>query len=233
MTRWQAPSASVANPDYWWYRARGWLLEAAFGHYVDDGAFVLDVGSADGASVDWMESRADRVPVDIDETALGGRGVCASLPRLPFPDETFDVVSAFDVLEHFSDEDEVIEEVRRVLKPGGVLLLAVPAYQWAWTNFDMAAGHYRRYTRRRVIRALTRGGFRVERCGYGFALTFPFFVGDRLAQRLRRETPTDARLPRLPGVLERALLALCRVEALLLPKVPMPFGSSVLAAARK
>src|SRR6187399_1936818 len=103
--------------------------------------------------------------------ALAPGDVCASALAPPFRDGSFDVVTALDVVEHCEPEARAISELLRVLRPEGRLLLAVPAYQWAWTQFDVDAGHHRRYTRKRLVRAVEAAGATVERATYIFAGT--------------------------------------------------------------
>jgi hypothetical protein len=119
-----------------------------------------------------------------------------------------------------------------VLRPGGRLLVSVPAYQWAWSDHDVRAGHYRRYTRRRLVRALTRAGLEVERSTYAFALVFPMFAAERLLRRVRRPDPAT-RLPAVSARQDRLLRLLCHLESQMLRRHGLPFGSSVLAAAVK
>lgn len=226
-------SASIEQPGYWWYRARSELLRAALGSFVGQPDLSLDVGSADGPSVPWLSGRR-HVTVDVDPRGLRpGQGVCATALALPFRDHAFDLVSAFDVVEHCASESAVMAELARVLRPGGRLLLSVPAYQWAWSSHDVRAGHHRRYTRPRLIRAVEAAGFEVIRVTHGFAGVFPFFVAERLARRLRRTDRTDARLPEVPATTERVLLGLSRLEARWLGRFDVPFGSSVFLAADK
>jgi SAM-dependent methyltransferase len=80
------------------------------------------------------------VSLDVDPRGLDVGGICGSALALPFADESFDVVAAFDVVEHCDPEAAVLNELARVLTPGGRLLLSVPAYQWAWTRFDDLSG---------------------------------------------------------------------------------------------
>jgi SAM-dependent methyltransferase len=231
----QRGSASIEQADYWWYRARTDLLRAGLEQYLGDPGRILDVGSADGPSVGWMEGRR-RVQLDLDPRGLTpGVGVCGSALALPFADRSFDVVAAFDVLEHCEPEQQAVAELVRVLAPGGRLLLSVPAYAWAWTYHDQRAGHYRRYTRRRLLRAVDGHGLDVRRCSHAFAGTFPFFAAQRMLTRLRRATPKPG-APRLPPVspaTERVLLGLSRREERVLRGHDLPFGSSILLAAIK
>jgi SAM-dependent methyltransferase len=232
----QQGSASLKQPDYWWYRARGDLLEAVLRPFLGEPVRVLDVGSADGPSVGWMRGAGRRVAVDLLPGGLtAGEGVCASATQLPFGDSMFDVVAAFDVIEHCESESAAVSELARVLAPGGRMLLAVPAYQWAWTDHDVQAGHYRRYTEARLVRAVADAGLVVERSTHAFAGVFPFFVAERLRRRLR-ERSGRAPAPRLTAVspaVERVLLGLSGLERRWLRRRDLPFGSSVFLAARK
>ncbi len=221
-------SGSLENPNYWWYVARTRLLETVLGSYVPADGRVVDVGSANGPSVAWL---GDRVAVDIDPRGLRPGDVCATVEALPFPDDRFDVVSAFDVIEHCEDEASGLAELRRVAKPGGLVMLAVPAYQWMWSSFDVRAGHYRRYTRSGLRRAAQAVGLRIERATYAFASTLPFFFAARLLTKLRGGS--GDRIQPLPSILERILLAVTRLDELLLRRWDLPAGSSVVLLARK
>ena len=231
-------SASIAAPEYWWYRARADLLRIALGGYVVDAERVLDVGSADGPSVGWLQATGRKTALDIDPRGLGPGGVCGSALRLPFRSGCFHVVAAFDVLEHCEPEAVALAELARVLAPGGRLLLSVPAYEWAWTDFDEENGHHRRYTRRRLVRAVEGAGLQVERTTYAFTSVFPFFAAERLLRRVRRRrsegAPADiVSLPEVSPLVERVLLGLARLDRALLGNRDLPFGSSVLLAASK
>jgi SAM-dependent methyltransferase len=236
-----AGSPSIECPDYWWYRARADLLRAALQQYVGRPARLLDVGSADGPSVRWLTATGHRVAVDIDPRGLARGDVCGSAIDLPFVDGAFDVVAAFDVLEHCEPEAGALAEMTRVLTPGGRLLISVPAYQWAWSRFDELNHHHRRYTRRRVVAAVETHGLEVLRASYLFMGTFPFFAAERLYAKVRdggtRDTgPVPGGVPRLPQtgrVVERVLMAATRIDSRLLPLWDLPFGSSVVLAARK
>lgn len=232
----QRGSSSLEQPNYWWHRARADLLEVALGRYLGDPRLLVDVGSADGPSVQWMDVVPRRVAADLNPQGLrAATGVCASATALPFGDGTFDVVAAFDVIEHCPSESEAVAELARVLAPGGRLLVSVPAYQWAWSDHDVHAGHYRRYTRPRLVAAIEEAGLTLERATYGFASVFPFFVLERAMRRLkeRRGTAEGPRLTPVSPTVDRVLTGLCGVDRRVLRSVDLPFGSSVFAAAVK
>lgn len=227
-----SPSASITNPTYWWYRARSDILRTVFALHVPAGR-VLDVGSADGPSVSWLDEMADRLPLDIDPTGLVPPAVCGSLQALPFADHSFDGVAAFDVIEHMAHDGAAVREILRVLRPGGVLLATVPSYQWAWTDFDTLQAHHRRYTLRRFTTLLEREGLSTIRATYAFTATFPLFALDRLAARAGLRGYEDPTASTLPAWLERTLLKLGAWDSQWLRRVNLPFGSSILVAARK
>ena len=162
------------------------MLRTVLEPYVGSPQRLLDVGSADGPSVGWLYA-PHKVSLDLDPRGLQApSGICGSVLALPFADASFEVVSAFDVVEHCEPERVALEELCRVLQPGGRLLLSVPAYQWAWSDHDVRAGHYRRYTRQRLVDVVENARLRVERSTYAFGAVFPFFVVERLGERTAR-----------------------------------------------
>jgi len=234
-------SPSILQPDYWWYRARSEMLRSVLGPYVGEPRSLLDVGSADGPSVGWL-SAPHKVSLDLDPRGLRPpSGICGSVLALPFADASFEVVSAFDVVEHCDPEAAALEELNRVLEPGGRLLMSVPAYQWAWSDHDVANGHHRRYTRPRAVEAVSAAGFEVLRSTYGFSAVFPAFAAERAWRAVQHRTgssgaqgPADVvDLPTVSSPLERLLLGLCRLDRRALAHRDLPFGSSVFLAAAK
>ncbi len=231
-------SPSHAVEDYWWYVARSDLLETALSRYAVGAGRALDLGSADGPSASWFrQSAREVVSLDIDPRGLGVGGVCGSALALPFADGTFDAVSAFDVIEHCEPETQALAEVARVLRPGGHFLMSVPAYQWAWSDHDVANGHHRRYTKARAVAAVEAAGFRVQRATYGFASVFPLFAAERLVRRargMRHDEALDiAEVPQLPDLANRWLTRAARWDRHVLRRSNLPFGSSVFVAATR
>jgi len=216
------------------------MLQTVLGPHVGDAQRLLDVGSADGPSVGWVTA-PHKVSLDLDPRGLRPPdGVCGSLLALPFADASFEAITAFDVIEHCEPEADALRELHRVLEPGGRLLVSVPAYQWAWSDHDVANGHHRRYTRRRAETAVEAVGFEVRRATYGFAGVFPMFVAERLVRAARHKVarrthrPVDVvDVPEVGDGLEKVLLGLCRWDERVLARRDLPFGSSVFLAAVK
>lgn len=236
-------SPSLAVRDYWWYRVRSELLRTVFEPRIGAPQWVLDVGSADGPSVDWLSQHGRKVSLDVDPRGLSAGGICGSVLTLPFADAKFDVVAAFDVVEHCEPESTALSELARVLRPGGTLVVSVPAYQWAWSDHDVANGHHRRYTRGRAVRAIQAAGLEVTRTTYAFAGVFPLFAAERIARRARNRLrpPKDratgavdiVTVPEVSPGMDKVLSGLSRLDLALLRRFDLPFGSSVFLSAVK
>ena len=155
---------------------------------------------------------------------------------MPFVDE-FDVVGAFDVLEHIPDDEAVIANVYRALTCDGVFLVTVPQYQWMWSELDELVKHQRRYAREQLVSRLERAGFAVEYSGSFVSALFPLMAAKRLMSRKKaRENTREAFAEHVqlsPGV-NRIFDRVMRVdEALIERGISLPFGGSVVAVARK
>lgn len=224
---------------HWWFLGRKHLLRALLGSSVGPKPLILDAGCGTGLAEDVLSGLGDVIGMDIAPEALWDRGttspesLCgASISSAPFPDRTFDLVVALDVLEHIEDDATVMRELYRVCKPGGRLLLTVPAYDWLHSAHDEALGHYRRYSTHRIGRLMREAGFRPVKLSYCVTAPLPAAVAFRLARRLfGSRGGTD--LSEVPRPLNSILTAIMRVEAALLRRVNLPFGLSVVAIGKK
>jgi SAM-dependent methyltransferase len=229
---------------HWWFAGRrrilGSLLE--YGLPVAGGERrVLDVGCGTGANLDEL-GRFGRVEgVEAEPAAVeycrsrGGWNVTqASGDELPFEAASFDLVTLLDVIEHVPDDATILAEARRVLRPGGSVLITVPAYTWMWGAQDEISHHYRRYTAGRLRSSLNAAGLLPERTTYFNTLLFPPIAAIRLLRRVRPqrgELSSDFELTE-PGPLNSLLARLFGLEASILRRANLPFGVSVAALAR-
>jgi ubiquinone/menaquinone biosynthesis C-methylase UbiE len=157
-----------------------------------------------------------------------------SATQMPFDEAQFDAVVALDVLEHIPDDVAATREIFRVLKPGGVLIVTVPAYQSLWSRHDVALHHKRRYRSRQVRNLLRGAGFTLRHLTYTVSVLFPAaWVVRRLQNAFQKnaEPKADALPTREP--LNGLLLALLNAEGKLSQRVRLPFGLTVFAIARK
>lgn len=228
---------------HWWYRALRAVITEAWTRHVQGGTApaLLDVGCGTGANLLALRDRARPCGIDFSPEAVHwcrSRGLAAtavaSAASLPFGPERFDVVLSCDVLCHGSlpDKEAPLAEMARVLKPGGVLLLNLPAFQWLYSSHDRAYHTDRRFTRGEVRALLERAGLEPVRVIYWNSVLFPVAAGVRLLRRFTKPEGSDlaAGSAAAGGPLFDAAFAL---ERALRRHVSLPFGVSVFAAARK
>ena len=231
----------AAEDRQWWYagmRAISFALLDA-GPPPGGAPRMLDCGCGTGAIVAHLAARGRAVGVDLSAEAVrlahtrGAAVARAELSALPFADGTFDAVTSFDVIYHrwVTDDAAAVREMVRVLRPGGLLLLRVPALKLLWGAHDEAVHSRHRYTRTEVRALLARAGLEVLRATYANTLLFPLLFARRTLDRVTGRHGSDVAF--LPAPLERAFGAALRLEARLVRHVSLPVGASVFALARK
>lgn len=214
---------------HFWFAPRRRRLLDLLAKRLPPGAAFLDVGCGTGGLVNALRARGVNAQgVDPHAVATGLDPAAFSSGRadaLPWPDATFDALGAFDVIEHVDDE-AALREFRRVLRPGGLLFVSVPAYPSLWGERDVEAGHLRRYTRRSLRARLAASGFVLKHVsGYQFFLLPLVWWNRRARGSTRREDEVARPLNRLLRAVNSAEVALSRLA-------PPPVGSSLIAAAR-
>jgi SAM-dependent methyltransferase len=161
--------------------------------------------------------------------------------NLPFADDSFDVVTMLDVLEHLRDDCCALEEVHRVLRPGGALVMSVPAYQTLWSAHDEALHHFRRYEFQSLRRLLRQNGFSVRILSFAMSLMPPAaWLWRRFLLPFQPRRPRGATrhsegavLPEVPIAVNRALVKYLEAEGKIIARCPLRFGTSLVAVATK
>jgi SAM-dependent methyltransferase len=225
---------------HWWYGALHQLIRNSLDSQLPGWhtASILDAGCGSGGVLTMLGSRSTHVGVDLSPEAIafcrqrGLRRLCRSdVTNLPFADASFDAVICSSVLYHrwVADVGVVIRELRRVLRPGGVLLVNLPAYELLRSRHDDLVFTGRRFRLREVRQLLVSGGFAVGRLTYWTTLLFPAALAARTLGASRTGRDYDQSGRAATGWLLRMIMA---VELALLRLTPLPFGVAIFGIAR-
>ena len=240
--------------EHWWFRGRRkvymGLLAASLGSDMggDARGRALDLGCGLGGFIPSLKSLGFEVfAADMDFDSLAfcqqrGFEHCSEVDcyQLPYANDSFELVTLFDVAEHIEQDAVMLAEVSRVLKPGGRVMLSVPAYQFLYANNDRIAQHYRRYTRAKISQLLTDAGLTVERNTHTNVFLSPLIIPAVLVLKavealfLKRKSTDHTNLSlRMPAVINTILYRVFAAELFLSRRVNLPFGHSIAAIARK
>jgi ubiquinone/menaquinone biosynthesis C-methylase UbiE len=229
---------------YWWFVGKRHIAQSLIEECVplNQREAVLDVGCGTGATMRLLDHYGRAYGIDVSETALcfcqerALTGLSrASALRLPFADNSFSLITAFDVLYHEEVVDDLtaLREFHRICRRGGSVLISEPAFNFLWSGHDVAYHSKRRYTASELKSKLEKVGFRVVKLSYSNALLFPFIFAFRMWKRLKPSPEARSDLKPLNPYLNKVLLTVYDLEALLVRKVRLPVGSSVVCVARK
>ncbi|RPI24558.1 MAG: class I SAM-dependent methyltransferase [Acidobacteria bacterium] len=232
-----------AQDSLWWYRGMERITRGILNrHYrPGSGLKILDAGCGTGASFRLLSEYGDLTALDFSPLALGfcrkqaaDRLIRGTVNQLPLQTGVFDLVVSFDVICCLGVNDEAaLGEFERVLRPGGRLLLRLPAYNWLRGAHDRAVDIRERYTAASLKRRLRGAGFDVERTTYANTLLFPLAALKRLGEHAfnspRRTSDLTLNYGRLQGLFEAVLSS----EAALLPLIRLPFGLTIVAVGKK
>ena len=235
------------EPTSWWFRSRNRLIEQTIRRLAPQAKSVLEIGCGTGYTLGAL--RAALPAAELTGTELFDAGLEVARQRwsdvrlmqadaceLPF-DQSFDLVGAFDVLEHIDRHGTAVREAFRVLNPGGLLLVTVPQHQWLWSAADDFARHERRYSRPALRDVVAQAGFRIELLSSFVTLLLPLMAASRAVSRMRN-APPDQFDPwaefHIPAAANALFERLAHVEGDLIARgVTLPAGGSLLLAARK
>jgi SAM-dependent methyltransferase len=220
---------------HWWFVGRRRLVTDALARTRVRGR-ILDLGCGTGGVLAHLGEFGTALGLDPapeaaryckrrDVPMVVGSGLA-----LPFADASFDAILAQDVIEHVPDDVALLREVQRVLRPGGVLLVTVPALPWLWSSHDDVNHHYRRYTLRTLEESLRAGGFRSGKVSYYNSLLMPLAIARKFFQRLAGGD--EHHLEDLPGPLNGLLRGILTAEGHVIHRRSLPVGASLIAAAR-
>jgi len=231
---------------HWWFRARSEILMNGLKITVPSGGHlkILNVGVATGGSTELLRELGHVTSVEYDRDCCaftsaqpGFEVLQASITQLPFSAGQFDLVCAFDVIEHVEEDGKAVSELSRVCRKGGVVCVTVPAFMFLWSRHDDVNHHFRRYTSAQLHQLIARPGMeRLLHSYFNFWLFIPI-ASFRLLSRIlpqkksRKDAGSDFFVLQSP-LLDRIFYWIFRTEAPLI-RMGLPVGVSIISTWRK
>jgi SAM-dependent methyltransferase len=226
---------------HWWFLARRRILKRLIERVVKPPkkARILEVGCGTGHNLAMLKEfgQLDASELDRCARALANKRLPRKVKEARLPDlsmfkrNEYDLIALLDVLEHVPDDLGSLRAIHRRLKPGGALLLTVPANPWMWSAHDTAHHHFRRYTKKQLEELFLRSGLEIQLLSYFNTLLYPLVAAARIAGKLLRRQSSDDKLP--TALVNAVLNKVFGLEAAILGRVPMPFGVSLVAVVRR
>lgn len=224
---------------HWWYTARRDILAdflAREGHLPRD-ARILEIGCGTGHNLPMLAAFGTVDAIEIDPAAreIASARLGKPVGAAPLPDLTgvergsYDLVAVLDVVEHIAADVAALKAMAACLKPGGKILITVPAHQWMWSAHDVVNHHHRRYSKASLAAAIRAAGLEPRKLGYFNSLLFPLAAASRLAGRLTGKDDSDDSPP--PRLLNTLFEAIFRLERHLVGRVPLSPGVSIITLA--
>jgi 2-polyprenyl-3-methyl-5-hydroxy-6-metoxy-1,4-benzoquinol methylase len=230
---------------HWWYSGKQRIVRNLLSRYLaprtnGEKARVADLGCGCGImlwhlSKDYEVRGVDGSPQAIEFCKQ--RGVTVAQGQLPgpigLPEKEFDAVLLLDVIEHLEKDKESVAAAAELLKPGGIMIVTVPAYQWLWSKWDTHHHHYRRYNRSMLKSAMNHSSLNLEMISYYNTWLFPLAATTRIAGNIlsKEGEVGPIKVPMAP--VNAAFREIFASERALLGRVPLPFGLSLVAVARR
>src|SRR5262245_9390499 len=233
----------AADEGHFWFSHRNRLIAWAVRRYFPAARSFIDIGCGTGSVLRALRSRIPSVQYAGADALLSGLALARqNVPDVPFAqldihhlpyDREFDLVGAFDVVEHLDDDEHAVRELYRSTRAGGGLIVTVPQHPFLWSALDEFSRHRRRYTRRQLTALVAAAGYRIERATSFMVLTLPLLIASRLQKRDLGTLDVGAEM-RLHPIVNSSLGALCRAEgAAIAAGVSFPAGGSLLLVARR
>jgi SAM-dependent methyltransferase len=240
---------SEVEANSFWCRARNRILRRVVERFTDRSRrlAVLELGCGIGGVIAELRNVSNLQLTASEIYVQGLRYARSRFPdvdfiqldatRIPFRDQ-FDIVGAFDVLEHIANDEQVMHGVHQALRPGGVFIVTVPQYQWMWSALDEIVHHKRRYAKSALLEKLRANQFDVLFCSSFVTVLFPAMMVSRLLARRRatsqRTREAFASEVTLAPVANRLCDWIMRLDELAIRLgLSLPFGGSLLVVARR
>jgi SAM-dependent methyltransferase len=230
---------------FWHIGRRELILDTIKGARLAPDSRILEIGCGNGSVLAFLKQNG--LNIAGGDIFLEGLRFCRqragavplfqiNILALPFIND-FDMIGLFDILEHIDDDEKALREVNQALKPGGKILLTVPAHGFLWRQADEAAAHKRRYSRADIIAKLERNGFNIRKISFFISFFLPLFLVFKVANKLfkggnRQDIKSIIEFRTVP-VVNEICLWLLRLENRMIKRFNLPFGASFLVLAEK
>lgn len=230
---------------YWWHKGKLHLARSIYKQHFKNkkNIKILEIGCGTGEVLNLLSQFGDAHGIDISPKAVEyckNRGIeqvtMGDINNMDLSNHlnTFDFVLVLDVLEHIQDDVETLKRINTLLKPGGILLVTVPAYKFLWSNHDEALHHKRRYHSLELRTKLADTGFEIKKLSHYVATLFPPIAVVRFASNfIRRKAYAESTYVHVPDTLNNLFTKILEIESILINKMYLPFGTTLVAVAHK
>lgn len=230
---------------YWWHRGKranvlSQIKKLAKGKDLK----ILDVGCGTGYLLKELQKKyIDAYGIDISKQSLS---FCKKrdlnnlkhwdIEKNPYPQMTFDIVLALDVIEHIKDDNQAMKNIAKSLKKDGIVIFASPAFPYLWSYWDKLAGHYRRYDKKSLIKLFEDSGFKIEFVSFTNVLIFFPVIAIRIIKQklgIKELNDSTSDFIKVPKLINQGLYLILRLETFISSFFTLPFGLSFIAVGRK
>ena len=213
----------------WWYRVRREIVTDIIKNINDyNNLSLLDIGCGNGHllkdSCQYVNKAVGIEKFDYSKPKFDNI-INIDIFDNTFEDNSFDIITFLDVMEHIEDENKFLQEVKRLIKYNGTIIITVPAYQWLFSNSDIFYGHYRRYNSKTLRKVLEDNGLEIQKLSYMNFFLFPLFALVRIIDKVFNRKKFEYGESKLTNTI---LYNIFHIEKYLLKKFNLPFGSSLL-----
>lgn len=236
--------------NHWWFKVRAriilFLIDKSLADNPKDGLKILNVGAATGSTSEILSKYGQVTSLEFDKDCcdfaknnLNLDIINGSVLELPFATQSFDLVCAFDVIEHVDDDFTAVTEMKRVCKNGGLVVVTVPAYMSLWSQHDVVNQHFRRYTQKNLLQLFDKIELKPNTNTYFNTLLFlPIFVfriiGKLIPNKwIRNGAGSDATIMNHNSFINKLMYSIFGIELILLKFIKLPFGVSLFLSSKK
>ena len=226
---------------YWWWIGKRGIIKGLLNRLNLNSTNILDTGCGTGLNLNYLKDYGTVIGLDFSKDAFKfckmhkhKNLVQADAEKLPFNDDTFDLITALDLLEHL-DDNKALKEFYRVLRTSGYLIVTVPAFEFLWSKHDEALHHKRRYKKGQFGAILKQNGFILKKITYwNFFLFLPIVMMRLIKKKTMKKQEVKTDVEALPNIVNSLFASVLKLESHLISHdVNLPFGTSIVCICKK